>query len=280
MKTIGKAILSSLAILVATGCAVDTDTGSPETSDKALQEAPETKPLATVKTPTGTVEFLDLTSEDGVPRVAISETSRISAGMTPLQTHLAAKTSTSLETFMALSEETPPALLVDAHALEAKELGRADDAIVPAEIDVNAFVEKLSAATCSAWLEDFIDSNEPYSAIIKAAWLTEDNITVNRTSSTVDMHPHTWMYGALCNDSTGTTPITSTYYANSPGFAQKTLYTSSLLRPGFINRIYFNWRFSNNTQNRTTYSVRTYNANGFGTVRYHRRIWSAYELIR
>jgi hypothetical protein len=264
-------VITSWLASAAAGCAVaPTETEESPSASSAAQ----TRVVAQVATPTGSIEFLDLTGSDGVPRIAISELSRVSAGVTPTQKALRQEASTSLEVFMAVSTEAPPDALVEAHGLEAMELGRDNDAIVPLEIELDDFVEKLSPTTCSSYLRAAISANEigEYSSSVL---LNEDNLTQTKTSTASATSPFAWVYSAICNDSPSAT-IGTHYYATANGYADKVLFSQTLAAQ-YLRTTKFNWHFDSVTPVR--YKLLTYNHSG-GSMRYHRRIWDPVPFLR
>jgi hypothetical protein len=65
---------------------------------------------------------------------------------------LADRDLTSLEMFRAIApEREPPAALVEAHAAEVQRLGRADDAVLEAAIDLERPIEK-SVSSCESFI--------------------------------------------------------------------------------------------------------------------------------
>lgn len=142
--------------LSAMGCSVDMDAQGPEAaagvevghSDQELAalKASEDRTLATIEVPTGTVDFF--VGADGV--AGFGETTSADIRETPVEAAAAAGNFTTLELYLALSNEPAPQELIDSHAIEAEALGRSNDDLQALDIDVDAPVEKSPALCDSA----------------------------------------------------------------------------------------------------------------------------------
>lgn len=153
-------ILSGLGLVLvglasACGAADDMDTSeaSVETDYQAVEGE---KVLARFDAGYGDILFVEATSPSGAKLVGILEQMPVNYRTSPLQI-AAAPGHTSLELFVAIMPEREvPESLVLAHDVEARQLGRTSNEIVPASYDPNVPIEKYSISSC---IQDVLPSN-------------------------------------------------------------------------------------------------------------------------
>jgi hypothetical protein len=155
MYKLGKfAMIAALAVSAA-ACAVNPSSEevgaeNTDTQDISEQGLLEMETVAKVPTPTGEIAFHVVKDEEGVSQISVSERGSMEVTHTPLREALSQQELTALEIFLAISDEEPPAALIEAHPAEAQALGRPDSAVLETEIDLSAPVQKWSVAECDA----------------------------------------------------------------------------------------------------------------------------------
>jgi len=143
-RIVGSVGLCMALAALALGCSSG---GESSGSDAASSVATSDRLLATFDTGYGQVTFVEAKLPSGEFFVAVSETSPIGYGRTPVEA--AQEGHTSLELFMALlpTQEVTESL-IQSHKSEAKALGRKNADIVAAIYDANAPIEKDLSTDC------------------------------------------------------------------------------------------------------------------------------------
>jgi hypothetical protein len=276
MKTIvrmGSTLASAVLLSALAGCAAETGETSKD-SEAVSQTTQEV--VASADVGYGTVYFYDVDNGDGTRTIAIGQSAPIAYGATPLNDVMAQHT--NLEVFLALvPDQEAPQSYVDAHANQAKALGRETDEILEVHFDPNAAVEKVSA-TCRNWITPATQGcfDYTYSGIKElnnAYGTSAQNVTLSATTNRTT--------SGICNDGTGNVKGRLRYSLagqgsyNSPGWTPDVgpgggwiwfgAYVSGTCTPTPPNTICLppnlnvNWRVegkSNSTSTANTYDLR------------------------
>lgn len=263
---------AGVAILLATAGCGEADNGrgsaydlGPDPDDMSAQA----KPLAIVQIPTGEVSFFAFPGPKGVAAIGISESVRIGMASTPVAAKLNENTATSLEVFMALTQEAPPDLLVEAHALEALALGRKDTQLIPTEIDVNAFVEKLSFATCDNYVYDLVEAD----GFEYATRLIGKSSRHSGGDSEATHNYYGRVYTGVCND--GTNTIGAGFFAAPYGEFYDIMFPIVNISPGYLRR-YWLYKLTPGHP-KTRYTVRVYDYGHY--TNYHVVLYGYADII-